>query len=85
MDVASVTTVLVSGDATQEAREPGNYRDGTAAEWVISGTAEHLLLLSIGGQTRLIARTIAVASFVFAVGGYLAALGAIMIVVSLSA
>ena len=76
-------TVLVSGDATQAPRDPGGYRDGELAEWVISGTAEELLILSIGGQARLIAKTVAIGSLVFGIGAYLAALGAIMMVVTL--
>ena len=75
-------TVLVSGDASQAPREPG-YRDGNPTEWVISGTAEDLLVLSIGGQTRLIAKTVAIGSLAFGIGAYLAVLGTMMMVVSL--
>lgn len=75
-------TVLVSGDASQAPREPG-YRGGDPTEWVISGTAEDLLIVSIGGQARLIAKTVAFASLVLGIGAYLAALGTMMMVVSL--
>lgn len=75
-------TVLVSGDASQAPREPG-YRGGDPTEWVISGTAEDLLIVSIGGQARLIAKTVAFASLVLGIGAYLAALGTMMMMVSL--
>lgn len=72
-------TVLVSGDAAQETNDTTAYREGKATEWVISGTAQELLLLSVGGQTRLLARTLGVATFLLAVAGYLLTLGGLII------
>lgn len=77
-------TVLVSGHATEDAKAPGSYRDGRGTEWVISGTTDHLLVLSLGGQARLVGKSVAIATFVLAVGAYLIALGGMMIVVAFS-
>ena len=74
-------TVLVSGDAALAAKPPG-YREGAGEEWLISGTAEHLLLMSIGGQARLIAKTVGMATVVLATGAYLGSLGVLMILLA---
>ncbi|HEX7666559.1 MAG TPA: hypothetical protein VF407_18660 [Polyangiaceae bacterium] len=61
-------TVLASGDATEEMREADGYRDDRTTQWVLAGTADQLLLLSVGGQGWLLTKTIAVAGFVFLAG-----------------
>ncbi len=76
-------TVLVSGDASPSAKQPG-YREGAGEEWSISGSPEHLLVVSIDGQARMIGRTVVLATLVLAAGAYLGALGLLMITLSLA-
>jgi hypothetical protein len=73
--------VLVTGDASlgdTDAGE-GGYRSPRAEEWTLSGTAEQLLIVSLGGQARLVATTIVYAVVALAAAAYLGALGALMI------
>lgn len=75
-------TVLVSGDATLLVTPPETYREGPAEQWVISGSADHLLVIASGGQTRLVVRTLASAVFVLASALYLGVLGAVTIMLA---
>lgn len=74
--------VLVSGDAKEVALPPESYRGGLASEWILSGTADQLLLLSVGGQTSLIARTAVVTMFVLLVGTSLTGMGVLMMLLA---
>lgn len=77
-------TVIVSGDASDEARFLRNERDGKAEQWVLSGTEDHLLVIALGGQTRLVAKSVALATLVFVVAAYLTAVGALTVALTLS-
>lgn len=84
LTVPEGATVLVSGDATLPEPEAGEggYRD-VMREWVVSGSAKSLLIISVGGQLRLLARSVLPATIVVLSSLYLGALGVVIVAVAI--